>query len=128
MKKLHAEVRKVLFETLIKKNKLGMEENKIEIFSYDEKNFNTEIVNKSEDSLLDTTLKEKWNKIEKNSVLRYPVKSQQSKILDGKYRFYAQVKIAPILFLNSIAIFNKIFFISNSLFVVHCCDYCTHFS
>lgn len=91
MKKFYLKVRKVLSKSFVNKNKRDMKENDIEIFSYNEKNFNLSIENERENSNFDSLLKEKWTQIEKNNVLRYSVKSQRSKILDGKYKFYAQV-------------------------------------
>lgn len=64
----------------------------IEVFSYDKTDFNISILNESEDSKFDLILKKRWHIIEEDNVLRYSVKTQQSKILPGKYRFYAQVK------------------------------------
>jgi hypothetical protein len=63
----------------------------IEFFSYSEKDFHFKIQSKNEDSKFDDLLKKKWLKVEQDNLLRYSVKTQQSKILEGNYGFYVQV-------------------------------------
>ena len=68
-----------------------MEKSDIPFFPYNENDFLFKIDVNNKDSKFDVALKEKWNKMEDNNVLRYSVKSQQCKVLEGKYEFYAQV-------------------------------------
>lgn len=68
-----------------------MGENDTTRFSYTEEDFNLNIQDNNIDSQFDVALKAKWSKIEESNVLRYSVKSQQGRVIEGKYRFYAQV-------------------------------------
>ncbi|OXU23353.1 hypothetical protein TSAR_014984 [Trichomalopsis sarcophagae] len=68
-----------------------MEKNNIQIFSYNEEDFHYKVKDENVDSKFDIALKEKWKRAEEDDILRYSVKAQQFKILEGKYGFYAQL-------------------------------------
>ncbi|XP_011500084.1 PREDICTED: GDP-D-glucose phosphorylase 1 [Ceratosolen solmsi marchali] len=70
-----------------------MAKSAVEFFSYTEKDFHFQVQCNNEDSNFDILLKRKWAKAEEDNLLRYSVKVQQTKVVEGKYGFYAQLNI-----------------------------------
>ncbi|XP_015588884.1 GDP-D-glucose phosphorylase 1 [Cephus cinctus] len=64
----------------------------IPIFQYDSNDFHYIIDDSNRDaSNFDSLLKEKWEQAEKNGILRYKLNIKEWKILEGQYRFLAQL-------------------------------------
>lgn len=53
--------------------------------------------NDTSDSDLDSILKEKWEKAKENRIFRYNLEIKEWKILEGQYRFLAQVMLNQLL-------------------------------
>ncbi|XP_014209959.1 GDP-D-glucose phosphorylase 1 [Copidosoma floridanum] len=66
-----------------------MDTSDITHYKYNERNFNHQIQDLNELSQFDKIFIEKWSAVEQNNVFRYSVKSQQYKVLEGQYGFYA---------------------------------------
>ena len=70
----------------------NMHHTKFPIFHCESKNFIFCVdENDTSDSDLDSILKEKWNEALKNGIFRYKLEIKEWKILEGQYRFLAQV-------------------------------------
>ncbi|XP_034946632.1 GDP-D-glucose phosphorylase 1 [Chelonus insularis] len=69
---------------------------KFDIFQYDSKDFNFIVQQNHQDandSKFDRILKEKYEEGMKNNIFRYKLNISESKILDGQYRFFAQLNV-----------------------------------
>ncbi|KAL7301792.1 hypothetical protein TKK_0005780 [Trichogramma kaykai] len=63
-------------------------------FFYSERDFNFQTAGKNEESFFDQCLKDRWKQIEDDeNILRYSVRSQKSKQLEGKYGFMLELNM-----------------------------------